>query len=72
MLLVQVLRLAGGVQLTCSPWVKSWKGSRIVVPNLAQDEAMAFIRTVFVPALEELYPRIAAQSISDKSVLHPF
>jgi len=43
-----------------------------VVPNLAQDEAMAFIRTVFVPALEELYPRIAAQSISDKSVLHPF
>ena len=69
MLLVQVLRLAGGVQLTCSPWVKSWKGSRIVVPNLAQDEAMAFIRTVFVPALEELYPRIAAQSISDKSVL---
>jgi hypothetical protein len=72
MLLMQALRVADGVQLTCSPWVKSWKGSRIVVPNLAQDEAMAFIRTVFIPALEDLYPRIAAQPISDKSVLQSF
>lgn len=61
MLLMQALRVAGGVQLTCSPWVKSWKGSRIVVPNLAQDEAMAFIRTVFVPALEDLYPLIVPE-----------
>ena len=61
MLLMQALRVAGGVQLTCSPWVKSWKGSRIVVPNLAQDEAMAFIRSVFIPALEELYPRIVSE-----------
>jgi hypothetical protein len=61
MLLMQALRVAGGVQLTCSPWVKSWKGSRIVVPNLAQDEAMAFIRTVFIPALEDLYPRIVPE-----------
>jgi hypothetical protein len=72
MLLMQALRVADGVQLTCSPWVKSWKGSRIVVPNLAQDEAMAFIRTVFIPALEDLYPRIAAQPISDKSALQSF
>ena len=72
MLLMQALRVAGGVQLTCSPWVKSWKGSRIVVPNLAQDEAMAFIRTIFIPALEDLYPRIAAQSITDKSVFQSF
>lgn len=67
MLLMQALHVAGGVQLTCSPWVKSWKGSRIVVPNLAQDEAMAFIRTVFIPALEDLYPRIAPQPIPDES-----
>jgi hypothetical protein len=72
MLLMQALRVAGGVQLTCSPWVKSWKGSRIVVPNLAQDEAMAFIRTVFVPALEDLYPRMAPQPIPDKSLLQSF
>ena len=61
MLLMQAQQVAGGVQLTCSPWVKSWKGSRIVVPNLAQDEAMAFIRSVFIPALEEMYPRIAPE-----------
>jgi hypothetical protein len=72
MLLMQALRVAGGVQLTCSPWVKSWKGSRIVVPNLAQDEAMAFIRTVFVPALEDLYPRMTPTSISDKSLFQSF
>lgn len=61
MLLLQALRVQGGVQVTCSPWVKSWKGSRMVVPNLAQDEAMAYIRTVFIPALEEMYPRIASE-----------
>lgn len=61
MLLIQALRVAGGVQLTFSPWVKSWKGSRLVVPNLAQNEAMAYMRTVFVPALEEMYPRIALE-----------
>jgi len=72
MLLIQALRVAGGVQLTCSLWVKSWKGSRIVVPNLAQDEAMVFIRTVFVPALEDLYPRMASQPISDKKVHQSF
>jgi len=72
MLLMQALRVTGGVQLTCSPWVKSWKGSRIVVPNLAQDEAMAYIRTVFVPALEDLYPRIAPQPISDKTGTQSF
>ncbi len=72
MLLIQALNVEGGVQLTCSPWVKSWQGSRIVVPNLAQDEAMTFIRTVFVPALEDLYPRIAPQPISDNSGLPSF
>jgi hypothetical protein len=72
MLLMQALRVAEGVQLTCSPWVKSWKGSRMVVPNLAQDEAMAFIRTVFVPALEDLYPQMVPQPIPDKSLLKSF
>lgn len=67
MLLMQALRVEGGVQLTCSPWVKSWKGSRIVVPNLAQDEAMAFIRTVFIPALEEMYPRTAQVPVLEKT-----
>ena len=61
MLLIQAQRVADGVQVTCSPWVKSWKGSRIVVPNLAQDEAMAYIRSVFIPALEDMYPRIASK-----------
>jgi hypothetical protein len=67
MLLMQAQQVAGGVQLTCSPWVKSWKGSRIVVPNLAQDEAMAFIRSVFIPALEEMYPRIAPNQVPHKT-----
>ena len=66
MLLMQALRVEDGVQLTCSPWVKSWRGSRIVVPNLAQDEAMAYIRTVFIPALEEMYPRIDPQPVLHK------
>ena len=57
LILVQALRVGEGVQLTCSPWYKSWKGSRIVVPNLAQDEAMDFIRIQFIPALQELYPQ---------------
>ena len=66
MLLIQALRVEKGVQVTCSPWVKSWKGSRIVVPNLAQDEAMDYLRTVFIPALEEMYPRIAQDPILPK------
>lgn len=57
LILVQALRVGEGVQLTCSPWYKSWKGSRIVVPNLAKDEAMDFIRVQFIPALQELYPQ---------------
>jgi hypothetical protein len=57
LILVQALRVDEGVQLTCSPWYKSWKGSRIVVPNLAKDEAMEFIRVQFIPALHELYPQ---------------
>ncbi len=61
MLLMQALLVAEGVQLTCSPWVKSWKGSRIVVPNLAQDAAMEYIRSEFIPALENLYPRIVPE-----------
>ena len=56
MLLIQALLLEEGVQITCSPWIKSWKGSRIVVPNLAQDAAMEYIQTVFIPRLEEMYP----------------
>jgi hypothetical protein len=57
LILVQALKVGEGVQLTCSPWYKSWKGSRIVVPNLAKDEAMDFIRVQFIPALLELYPQ---------------
>jgi hypothetical protein len=57
LILVQALRVGEGVQLTCSPWYKSWKGSRIVVPNLAKDEAMDFIRVQFIPALHKLYPQ---------------
>jgi hypothetical protein len=57
LILVQALKVGEGVQLTCSPWYKSWKGSRIVVPNLAKDEAMDFIRVQFIPALHELYPQ---------------
>jgi hypothetical protein len=56
LILVQALYLGDRVQLTCSPWYKAWKGSRIVVPNLAQDEAMDFIRVQFIPALLKLYP----------------
>lgn len=57
LILVQALKVGEGVQLTCSPWYKAWKGSRIVVPNLAKDEAMDFIRVQFIPALQELYPQ---------------
>lgn len=57
LILVQALKVGEGVQLTCSPWYKSWKGSRIVVPNLAKDEAMDFIQVQFIPALHELYPQ---------------
>ena len=57
LILVQALKVGDVVQLTCSPWYKSWKGSRIVVPNLAKDEAMDFIRVQFIPALHELYPQ---------------
>lgn len=57
LILVQALQMGDGVQLTCSPWYKSWRGARIVVPNLAKDEAMDFIRGTFIPALQELYPQ---------------
>lgn len=57
LILIQALKVGEGVQLNCSPWYKSWKGSRIVVPNLAKDEAMDFIRVQFIPALHELYPQ---------------
>jgi hypothetical protein len=67
MLLIQTQQVADRVQVTCSPWVKSWRGSRIVVPNLAQDEAMAYIRSVFIPALEDMYPRIAPNQVPLKT-----
>jgi len=56
LILVQVQVGESGVRLTCSPWYKSWKGSRIVVPNLAKDEAMDFIRAQFIPTLKVSYP----------------
>lgn len=64
MLLIQALLLEEGVQITCSPWIKSWKGSRIGVPNLAQDAAMEYIQTVFIPRLEEMYPNEIPQPVA--------
>uniref|UniRef100_UPI004048ABB0 hypothetical protein n=1 Tax=Algoriphagus sp. TaxID=1872435 RepID=UPI004048ABB0 len=57
LILVQVQLGESGIRLTCSPWYKSWKGSRIVVPNLAKDEAMEFIKKSFLPSLQDLYPK---------------
>ncbi len=67
MLLIQTLLVEEGVQITCSPWIKSWKGSRIVVPNLAQDAAMEYIQTVFIPRLEEMYPNEIPQSVAPRN-----
>lgn len=63
LILVQVQLGESGVRLTCSPWYKSWKGSRIVVPNLAKDEAMDFIRVQFIPSLKVLYPSQTLEEI---------
>lgn len=67
MLLMQALLVEEGVQVTCSPWIKSWKGSRIGVPNLAQDAAMEYIQTVFIPRLEEMYPNEISQPVAQKN-----
>ena len=67
MLLIQALLLEQGVQITCSPWIKSWKGSRIGVPNLAQDEAMEYIQTVFIPRLEEMYLHEKPQPVAPRN-----
>ena len=67
MLLIQVLLLEEGVQITCSPWIKSWKGSRIGVPNLAQDEAMEYIQLVFIPRLEGMYPSEIPQPVAQRN-----
>lgn len=67
MLLIQALLLEEGVQITCSPWIKSWKGSRIMVPNLAQDAAMEYIQTVFIPRLEEMYLHEKPQPIAPRT-----
>ena len=67
MLLIQVLLLEVGVQITCSQWIKSWKGSRIGVPNLAQDEAMEYIQLVFIPRLEEMYSRETPQPVTQRN-----
>jgi len=67
MLLIQALLLEEGVQITCSPWIKSWKGSRIMVPNLAQDAAMEYIQTVFIPRLEEMYLYEKPQPVASKN-----
>lgn len=67
MLLIQALLVEDGVQVTCSPWIKSWKGSRIVVPNLAQDAAMEYIQTVFIPRLEEMYPSEIPQPVAQRN-----
>lgn len=55
LILLQVLQVNEEVRLTCSPWFKSWKGSRIVVPNLNRDEAFDFIQKIFMPELEKAY-----------------
>ena len=67
MLLIQVLLLEVGVQITCSQWIKSWKGSRIGVPNLAQDEAMEYIQLVFIPRLEEMYSSETPQPVTQRN-----
>ena len=67
MLLIQVLLLEEGVQITCSPWIKSWKGSRIGVPNLAQDEAMEYIQLVFIPRLEGMFPSEIPQPVAQRN-----
>ena len=67
MLLIQVILVEEGVQITCSPWIKSWKGSRIGVPNLAQDEAMEYIQTVFIPRLEDMYLNEKPQPVAPRN-----
>jgi hypothetical protein len=67
MLLIQVLLREVGVQITCSQWIKSWKGSRIGVPNLAQDEAMEYIQLVFIPRLEEMYSSETPQPVTQRN-----
>ncbi|MEY2706104.1 MAG: hypothetical protein RL407_2166 [Bacteroidota bacterium] len=57
MILVQALRVGACIQLTCSPWYKSWKGTRLDVPNLAPDEAMTFIHGTLLPTIENWYPK---------------
>ena len=69
LILVQVQLNAVGVELTCSPWYKSWKGSRIVVPNLAKDEAMEFIKKSFLPSLQDLYPKQTQKTVFQKDWL---
>lgn len=58
LILFQVLRVNDEIRLTCSPWYKSWRGSRIVVPNLNQDEALEFIQQTFLPELEKIYQKV--------------
>ena len=66
-LLIQVLLLEEGVQITCSPWIKSWKGSRVGVPNLAQDEVMEYSQLVFIPRLEGMYPSETPQPVAKRN-----